>query len=915
MNSRRFVSCILLSALLAFFFIRCGSKRTAEHKGAVETVSVTKSGKLGTDDTALDGSSNSQKHPVVAFDPANKRFLAVWLESTPASSWDIKGKWIFLRSQESVSQNYTFPVNIYEVLGYDSNGNAITPTVTGLNSSSLTVNVAIGTTLLLSSGSFTIQPNVTDDSGIRNPTPSVAFGYNDSGSQNFIVLWSDYKNDGGTTNGPKIIGKLYDKNCSEVKTFYVAGTSTAFYTYSSAIYNLTTNVNSEGQYEPAVSFDIYNKRFVVAWVDKNGIENKYRLAPKSGLVTGLTNPDTTEAPVFDSSTGIVDDRMVVYRYLDIDGNPIKDPDDITNRRSINLYSDLDVESSGISEDIKLALTNIKSYKFENSPKLATDNRGKIMLSFKANQVTSTVFFNYSSDSFPNTYINRGPFGGTAVTGFTISPADIFFRNIKSNKDVEKKLYSTQLSNPDKAVAGTNVDSFSVTNLSENNFILVWSQNEGGVNKIKAAIANTGTFSLGSTVEVAGEKNSYNPVVTITSNGEVFVLYERYDNETGKRDIYGRYLLQTLDSDTDNFMVSTGTATRRFHPSIASDNTGKSFILFEDDRIGKTNIFSTLYSRITPLTRPALYLNYTSVDFGTVYINDSRKKYLSVTNQGNGDLSITDAGISSPFQSFSSVQTIEPGKSGTVGIKFAPAYSGRYVSTLNLSTNDPVKPALTVTVRGVAQAGVIINTAGFSDKTDIKSDYYFKLTATTVSEPSPVYKWSVVKGTLPDGITLNEDTGVLSGKATKTGTFDFEIMARELKTGLSSESVSLRITVYEDIAYAEKGSFKCFIATAAYGSYLHPHVAVLRSFRDNVLLGTFNITLFGKSVTIENIPGKLFVKTYYRYSPPLADFIARKETVKFITRLFLTPVVLFVKYLEHLLAFSFSVLVIRTLRKK
>ena len=68
---------------------------------------------------------------------------------------------------------------------------------------------------------------------------------------------------------------------------------------------------------------------------------------------------------------------------------------------------------------------------------------------------------------------------------------------------------------------------------------------------------------------------------------------------------------------------------------------------------------------------------------------------------------------------------------------------------------------------------------------------------------------------------------------------------------------------------------CFIATAAYGSYLHPKVAQLRAFRDTYLL--------------RNPAGRLFVKFYYWASPPLADLIARHETLKRATRLMLAPV--------------------------
>ena len=75
--------------------------------------------------------------------------------------------------------------------------------------------------------------------------------------------------------------------------------------------------------------------------------------------------------------------------------------------------------------------------------------------------------------------------------------------------------------------------------------------------------------------------------------------------------------------------------------------------------------------------------------------------------------------------------------------------------------------------------------------------------------------------------------------------------------------------------------KCFIATAAYGSFLDPHVQTLRHFRDRYLL--------------TNVAGRAFVEWYYRVSPPLAGFIMQHESAGSIARLFLTPVVYTVKY--------------------
>jgi len=97
-------------------------------------------------------------------------------------------------------------------------------------------------------------------------------------------------------------------------------------------------------------------------------------------------------------------------------------------------------------------------------------------------------------------------------------------------------------------------------------------------------------------------------------------------------------------------------------------------------------------------------------------------------------------------------------------------------------------------------------------------------------------------------------------------------------GLGNESV---FSTGYAMPVASSKSSGCFIATAAYGSYLDPHVVALRDFRDRHLL--------------TNSPGQVFVAFYYRHSPLIADFIARHESLRIAARLALTPVVFFVEY--------------------
>lgn len=92
-----------------------------------------------------------------------------------------------------------------------------------------------------------------------------------------------------------------------------------------------------------------------------------------------------------------------------------------------------------------------------------------------------------------------------------------------------------------------------------------------------------------------------------------------------------------------------------------------------------------------------------------------------------------------------------------------------------------------------------------------------------------------------------------------------------------------------------GGGGCFIATAAFGSYLDPHVQALRDFRERHLL--------------TNGPGREFVGFYNRFSPPVSDFIRDHEVLRTATRVMLTPVVYAVKYPLGLLGFCGLMVVI------
>jgi len=90
-------------------------------------------------------------------------------------------------------------------------------------------------------------------------------------------------------------------------------------------------------------------------------------------------------------------------------------------------------------------------------------------------------------------------------------------------------------------------------------------------------------------------------------------------------------------------------------------------------------------------------------------------------------------------------------------------------------------------------------------------------------------------------------------------------------------------VKEEAPAEKKGG--CFIATAAYDSPLHPYVETLRDFRDKYLM--------------PSKLGRKLVKSYYKYSPFVANFIAKHKVLKIAVRFTLLPIIAVSYLMLHL----------------
>jgi uncharacterized repeat protein (TIGR01451 family) len=472
------------------------------------------------------------------------------------------------------------------------------------------------------------------------------------------------------------------------------------------------------------------------------------------------------------------------------------------------------------------------------------------------------------------------------------------------------------------VGGTNSPDFPVTSgVVQSTFGGSGDLSQTGGDAFVAKLNPFGTGLIFSTF-LGGSSSDSASSVTLDDVGNIYV--QGFTNSTNLPTFHA--LQPSLAGDSDVFLTKLDPFGTTLLYSTYFGGNGRDGAIGTTDSSGLVYLVGDTDSTNFPLVNSLQpYFGNMDVFLAKVDPTDASLLYSSYLGGGDFDFAGPIAidpdgsmwiGGSTFSQNFPIVNALQPTKHGGMTdaflVHFAettiPPQSQTADLVLTVSSDqatiangDSVNFSVTVTNNGPSAASNVVLSQFLPSPLSFSS--------ATVSQGScsggPYLTCNV--GVLNPGATVNaaiattvpQSSGITLG-GTLTVTADVSSATFDPNLADNSSQVTLNLNIHGTTGGGPGGS-GCFIATAAYGSYLNPHVQALREFRDRRLMSSSL--------------GRRFVWSYYRYSPPIAAAIQRSVALRMVTRWLLTPIVFAVEYPMQTTGMVFLFLLVVVVRRR
>jgi hypothetical protein len=712
MNRVLFRSVSLLLSSLLLLLAGCSGDTTKSLKATNSSKSV--GAKVLASDLVVSNAANEQSQPVIAYDTVNNNYLVVWSDYRSGSNTDVYGK---------------------------------------LCSGS---NTGLGAAVPTCGAEFPITTVPSNQS-----QPKVAF---DPSTQKFLVIWTDARNAGavlGTEIAGSIISGQFVSSAGQLLTRAGAvGTD---------VFNISTqNIHSFSQSEPDLVFDAPRNKFIAAWLDATDADQ----SNTSPTLTGTTCSNSVTVDYIPIPTS--DANMIRTIEIAPSNGVLSNPQDV---------SQLLFTSGGFVNTGSAFTASWSLQTKETKPRIVVSPSGEYFTAWSGINQTVTLNMPYTKGSPVAPATTAACVYNAAVFTTTLQDTNV---KVKIRKDAGFGLFQDFTF----GVKGTNPTV--AVDASTSKLLLAWEEQDPAATakSIQGQLIDFSNFTnYGNQIVVsAGTGDRSSPVAAFDPvNSRYLVAWEDARNLSANVtsiDIYSQFVDPQGNLSGGNTIVTTATG-NQLAPAIAFGDVDFSdfFIVWKDGRnpadadiYGQLIQFSTQPQLvITDATGVPILTN--AIDFGSVPTGQFKDITFKIRNDGNSTLNISSGFPTSPQAPFSFLtsppQTINPGTSYDMTVRFAPLAAGSYANNSIYKTNinsDGGNSTIFFTGQSFGVNTLAVSTSSFPDATT-NSPYSLALTGTGGTAS---YSWAVTSGTLPAGLSLDSVTGVISGTPTVSGTFLFTI---------------------------------------------------------------------------------------------------------------------------------------------